>query len=84
MPSAKVAKDKVKEMIGGDGKAKDESGGMGNLFPSSGQSEGEKEKGGGGLFGGLGGLVSSDKPSGGSSKDSGGRGEKTILSKPKP
>lgn len=72
MSSAKVAKEKVKDMISGDGKAKDESGGMGNLFPSS-QSEGDKEKGGGGLLGGLGGLISSDKPSGGASKDSGGR-----------
>src|SRR4029434_4685049 len=68
LPSARVAKDKVKEMLGGDGKEKDETGGMGDLFPSSG--EGEKEKEGGGLFGGL---VSSDKDSGGASKDSGGR-----------
>ncbi|XP_042565569.1 uncharacterized protein zgc:193505 [Clupea harengus] len=64
--AARVAKNKVKEMLGGDGKEKDETGGMGDLFPSSG--EGEKEKEGGGLFGGL---VSSDKDSGGASKDSG-------------
>jgi len=66
--AAQMAKEKVKEMISGDGK-KEETGGMGDLFPSS-QPEGEKEKGGGGLFGSLGGLVSSDKddkPSGGAS-----------------
>ncbi|KAG5266623.1 hypothetical protein AALO_G00234300 [Alosa alosa] len=65
--AAKMAKQKAKEMISGEGK--DKTGGMGDLFPSS-QSEGKKEKGGGGLFGGLGGLVSSekdDKPSGGAS-----------------
>ncbi|KAK3573397.1 hypothetical protein QTP86_024692 [Hemibagrus guttatus] len=54
--AAKAAKMKVKSMLGGGGgntKQPNKSGGMGDLFPSTGDSgNGGKEKKGG-LFGGL-------------------------------
>ncbi|XP_056616693.1 uncharacterized protein zgc:193505 [Triplophysa dalaica] len=49
--AAAVAKRKVKEVISGK-KDVDNSGGMGDLFPSEGQKK-PKQKEGGGLFGGL-------------------------------
>jgi len=70
--AAKVAKEKVKDMLSGDGKAKDETGGMGDLFPSSGDDDKKKESGGGGgMFGGLLSTEKDDGASGGDSKSSG-------------
>lgn len=52
--AAAAAKRKVKETLTGKKQETDKTGGMGGLFPSSGEKEKKpKEKSGGGLFGGL-------------------------------